>query len=54
VKRFAIVGLAIGLALAFTERGRRARTVYAEELSAGSRPIQAVGTAVAAFVGLAP
>jgi hypothetical protein len=50
----AIIGLAIGLALAFTERGRQARKVYAEEVSSGSKPIQAVGTAVAAFVGVAP
>ena len=28
--------------------------VYVEEVSSGSRPIEAVGTAVAAFVGLAP
>jgi hypothetical protein len=28
--------------------------VYMEEVSSGARPIQAVGTAVAAFVGLAP
>jgi hypothetical protein len=54
VRRFAITGLAIALALAFTERGRRARRVFAEEVSSGSRPIQAVGTAVAAFIGLAP
>jgi len=54
LRRVAVIGLAIGVALAFTERGRRARKVYAEELSAGSRPIQAVGTAIAAFVGLAP
>jgi hypothetical protein len=54
VRRVAIIGLAIGFALAFTERGRQARKVYAEEVSSGSKPIQAVGTAVAAFVGLAP
>ena len=28
--------------------------VYMEEVSSGARPIEAVGTAVAAFVGLAP
>lgn len=37
-----------------SKRGRRARKVYAEEVSSGARPIEAVGTAVAAFVGLAP
>src|SRR5918998_3592845 len=28
--------------------------VYVEEVSSGSKPIEGVGTAVAAFVGLAP
>jgi hypothetical protein len=37
-----------------SKRGRRARSVYVEEVSSGARPIQAVGTAFAAFVGLAP
>ena len=31
-----------------------ARAVYVEEVSSGARPIQAVGTAVAAFVGIVP
>ena len=54
MKRLGLVGLAIGIALFFTERGRRARQVYAEEVSSGSRPIEAVGTAIAAFIGTAP
>ena len=54
MKRLGVVGLAIGIALFFTERGRRARQVYAEEVSSGSRPIEAVGTAIAAFIGTAP
>jgi phage tail sheath protein FI len=33
---------------------RRRTPVYAEEASSGARRIQAVGTAIAAFVGLAP
>jgi hypothetical protein len=33
-------------------RARRAREVYGKEVSSGSRPIEAVGTAIAAFVGL--
>jgi hypothetical protein len=33
------------------KRSRRARQVYAAEVSSGSKPIEAVGTAVAAFVG---
>ena len=28
--------------------------VYVEEVSSGAKPIEAVGTAIAAFVGLAP
>ena len=35
-----------------SKRGRRARKVYIEEVSSGAKPIEAVGTAVAAFVGL--
>jgi hypothetical protein len=33
-------------------RAKRVVAVYVEEVSAGSKPIQAVGTAVAAFVGI--
>jgi hypothetical protein len=54
VKRLGLVGLAVGIALFFTERGRRARQVYAQEVSSGSRPIEAVGTAIAAFIGTVP
>jgi hypothetical protein len=36
------------------KRARRARGVYTEEVSSGAKPIEAVGTAIAAFVGLAP
>jgi phage tail sheath protein FI len=35
------------------KRVRKAAKVYIEEVSSGSRPIEAVGTAVAAFVGFA-
>ena len=34
------------------KRGSRAAVVYVEEVASGSKPIEAVGTAVAAFVGL--
>jgi hypothetical protein len=37
-----------------SKRGRRARKVYVEEVASGARPINAVGTSIAAFVGLAP
>jgi hypothetical protein len=33
------------------KRARRARDAYVKEVSAGSKPIEAVGTAIAAFVG---
>ena len=36
------------------KRGRRSADVYLAEVSAGARPIEAVGTSVAAFVGLQP
>jgi hypothetical protein len=35
------------------KRVKKAADVYVEEVSSGARPIEAVGTAVAAFVGLA-
>ena len=34
------------------ERLKRAQEVYSEEVASGAKPIEAVGTAVAAFVGL--
>jgi hypothetical protein len=49
LKRWALIGL--GLAV-FAVRANRAREVYFEEVSSGSKPIEAVGTAVASFVGL--
>jgi hypothetical protein len=35
------------------ERLKRAREAYSHSIASGSRPIEGVGTAVAAFVGLA-
>jgi phage tail sheath protein FI len=35
------------------ERLKRAQEAYNKEVASGARPIEAVGTAVAAFVGLA-
>jgi hypothetical protein len=48
------VGAAVVLTAAKNakKRARRAREIYGKELSAGSRPIEAVGTAIAGFVGL--
>jgi hypothetical protein len=58
VKRAAkAVALAIALWAVATKSGRerlkRARETYSQEVSSGTRPIQAVGAAVAAFLGLA-
>jgi Bacteriophage tail sheath protein len=36
-----------------SEARKLAREAYSQEVSSGTKPIQAVGTAVAAFVGLA-
>jgi hypothetical protein len=47
------VGLLVVAAKKGKQRAQRARKLYVEEVSAGSRPIEAVGTAVAAFVGFA-
>jgi hypothetical protein len=54
MKRVARMLLRVGLVVAAAKRGRRARRVYVEEVSTGSKPIEAVGTAMAAFFGLAP
>ena len=54
MKRLVLAGLAAVFLVKFTDRGRRAQAVYRKEIAAGARPINAVGTAVAAFVGLAP
>ncbi len=45
-----VIMLAIAAKNART-RARRAVSLYIEEVSSGSRPMEAVGTAVAAFVG---
>ncbi|HEX2426327.1 MAG TPA: hypothetical protein VHI53_00260 [Gaiellaceae bacterium] len=52
-----IVALVVVVYAVATESGRkrvkRAREAYSQEVASGSKPIEAVGTAVAAFVGLA-
>jgi hypothetical protein len=47
----ASVGLVAIAAKNTRKRARRARKAYLEEVSSRARPIQAVGTAIAAFVG---
>jgi hypothetical protein len=41
----------VAIAAQAKKRARRARDAYVKEVSAGSKPIEAVGTAIAAFVG---
>jgi hypothetical protein len=55
VRMLVLAGAAYTLATK-SGRGRltRARETYTREVNSGSRPIEAVGTAVAAFVGAAP
>jgi hypothetical protein len=52
-----VVVLAVAVYAVATKGGRerlkRAREAYSQEVASGSKPIEAVGTAVAAFVGLA-
>jgi hypothetical protein len=50
--RWVIVGGAVAVVVVAKRRRRRRRSI--EEVSAGSRPIEGVGTSVAAFVGPAP
>ena len=52
MKRLVVIGLAVFALVKYTDRGRRAREVYAEEVASGARPINAAGTSIAAFVGL--
>jgi hypothetical protein len=54
MKRMLWTLMGVGVVVAIAKRGQRARQIYVEEVSSGAKPIQAVGTAVAAFVGLAP
>lgn len=49
--RWGLIGLGVIL---FAARAKQARDVYVDEMPAGSKPIEGVGTAVAAFVGLLP
>ena len=53
-----VIALALAVYAVGTKGGRdrlrRARDAYIEEVSAGAKPIEGVGTAIAAFVGLAP
>lgn len=53
VSRLARALLGLAIVVTVVKRGQRARSVYVKEVSAGARPIEAVGTSVAAFVGLA-
>jgi ribosomal silencing factor RsfS len=49
--RWALIALGV---VVFTVKANQARQVYLEEVSSGSKPIEGVGTAVAAFIGLLP
>jgi hypothetical protein len=51
LRRWAVSALGVAV---LAVRANRAREVNFEEVASGSRPIEGVGTAVAAFVGLAP
>ena len=52
-----VVALAVAVYAVATKSGRerlkRAREAYSQEVASGSKPIEGVGTAIAAFVGLA-
>jgi hypothetical protein len=51
--RLAGVGLIVLAAKKAKKRTQRAREVYLKEVASGAKPIEGVGTAIAAFVGLA-
>jgi len=52
-----VVALSVAVYAVATKSGRkrlkRARDAYSKEVASGSKPIEGVGTAVAAFVGFA-
>jgi phage tail sheath protein FI len=56
--RLAVVAVGAALVIVAAKKGRKrvkaAASVYVEEVSSGARPIEAVGTSIAAFVGVAP
>ena len=54
---WALTGLGVAVAAIAAKRSKRVKRAlgaYVQEIESGARPIQAVGTAVAAFVGLGP
>ena len=56
--RLAVVALGAALVVVAVKKGKKrvkaAASVYVEEVNSGARPIEAVGTSIAAFVGFAP
>jgi len=48
----AVIGAAVVVAEGAAKRAELAQKAYDREVASGSKPIEAVGTAVAAFVGL--
>ena len=56
--RLAVVAVGAALVVVAAKKGKKrvkaAAGVYVEEVSSGARPIEAVGTSIAVFVGLAP
>jgi hypothetical protein len=51
--RWALVGIGVVIVAVAAKRARRARKAYADAVASGSKPIEGVGTSIAAFVGLA-
>ena len=56
--RLAVVVVGAALVAVAAKKGKKrvkaAKRRYVEEVSSGARPIEAVGTSIAAFVGFAP
>ena len=51
---WALAGMAGVVLVVAAKKAKKAAAVYVEEVAAGAKPIEGVGTAVAAFVGLGP
>jgi len=54
MKRIRTAVLIVAAVVVAAGRLEKARKAYVAEVAAGSKPIEAVGTSIAAFVGLDP
>jgi hypothetical protein len=51
---WALAAVGVVVVVVAAKKAKKAVAVYVEEVAAGAKPIEGVGTAVATFVGLGP